>query len=292
MDASRTTAEVQAPAFPTTWTPPGGVLGRLCASARVYVAELAERRAAIERQAARGLAATSFQAALRGGATVAVIAEIKRSSPSKGTINAGIEAGEQAVAYARGGAAALSVLTEPTRFGGRPADVIEAIAATRGTVPIVKKDFHVDPLQLVEARALGASAALLIARALSPADLRAMQRAADDLGLETLVEVRDERELDAALAADARVIGVNNRNLETLIIDLATGERLVPLIPADRLAVFESGVYTVAEVARAARVGADAVLVGTSVSAAVDPGAAVAALAAVPRVARGALAAG
>jgi indole-3-glycerol phosphate synthase len=112
-----------------------------------------------------------------------------------------------------------------------------------------------------------------------------MERAARDLGLETLIEIRDERELDAALAADARVIGVNNRNLETLAIDLATGERVVPLIPADRVAVFESGVYTPAEVARAAAAGADAVLVGSSISAAHDPAAAVATLAAVRRVA-------
>lgn len=265
-------------------------MGALCASAQAYVAELAGQRVALEREAARVARGAPFEAALRPGATVAVIAEIKRSSPSKGAINAGIDAGAQAAAYAAGGAAALSVLTEPTRFGGRPADVTEAIAATHGSVPIIKKDFHVDPLQLVEARALGASAALLIARALSPADLRTMQRAARDLGLETLVEVRDERELDAALAADAQVIGVNNRNLETLVIDLATGERLVPQIPADRVAVFESGVSTAAEVARAARAGADAVLVGSSVSAAADPGAAVAALTAVPRVGRGALA--
>jgi indole-3-glycerol phosphate synthase len=119
-----------------------------------------------------------------------------------------------------------------------------------------------------------------------------MERAARDLGLETLVEIRDERELDAALAADARVIGVNNRNLETLVIDLATGERIVPMIPADRAAVFESGVDTAAEVERAAAAGAEAVLVGSSVSAAADPGAAVRALAGVRRLGRAAAAAG
>jgi indole-3-glycerol phosphate synthase len=217
---------------------------------------------------------------------VAVIAELKRSSPSKGAINTGLDAGGQAAAYAAGGAAALSVLTEPTRFGGRPEDVTAALTATARRVPVLRKDFLVDPLQLVEARALGASAALLIARALPPAELRAMEQAARDLGLETLVEVRDERELDAALAADARVIGVNNRDLESLVIDLATGERLVPRIPADCVAVFESGVNGPVEVDRAARAGADAVLVGSSVSAAADPAAAVGRLAAVPRVGR------
>jgi indole-3-glycerol phosphate synthase len=133
---------------------------------------------------------------------------------------------------------------------------------------------------------------LLIARALDPVELAMMERVARDLGLETLVEIRDERELDAALAADARVIGVNNRNLETLAIDLATGERLVPQIPPDRVAVFESGVYTTADVERAARAGADAVLVGSSVSAAADPAAAVAAIAGVGRQSRTAGSAG
>jgi indole-3-glycerol phosphate synthase len=277
---------VQAPELVVDrWTAPTGVLAELCASARATVPALAARRAELERAAAAAAAGPAFAASLARGDRVTVIAELKRSSPSKGAINAALAAGAQAAAYAAGGAAALSILTEPSRFGGQAADVTEAIAATGARVPVLKKDFHVDPLQLIEARALGASAALLIARALAPADLRTMERAARDLGLETLVEIRDERELDAALAADARVIGVNNRNLETLAIDLATGERVVPLIPADRVAVFESGVYTPAEVARAAAAGADAVLVGSSVSAAQDPAAAVAALAAVPRVA-------
>jgi indole-3-glycerol phosphate synthase len=267
------------------WTAPTGVLAELCASARAAVPALAARRAELEHAAAAAPAGPAFGASLARGDRVTVIAELKRSSPSRGAINAGIAAGAQAAAYAAGGAAALSILTEPSRFGGQAADVTDAIAATGGRVPVLKKDFHVHPLQLVEARALGASAALLIARALTPADLRTMERAARDLGLETLIEIRDERELDAALAADARVIGVNNRNLETLAIDLATGERVVPLIPADRVAVFESGVYTPAEVARAAAAGADAVLVGSSISAAHDPAAAVATLAAVRRVA-------
>jgi indole-3-glycerol phosphate synthase len=150
-------------------------------------------------------------------------------------------------------------------------------------VPVLKKDFHVDPLQLVEARALGASAALLIARALAPADLRTMERAARDLGLETLVEIRDERELDAALAADARVIGVNNRNSRR---SPSTSRPANASSRSSRRSgrVFESGVYTRRGGPRGAA-GADAVLVGSSVSAAQDPAAAVASLAAVPRVA-------
>lgn len=269
----------------TAWTPPSGVLGALCAAARERADELALSRSALEGAVAAAPVVPGFAAALTRE-TVAVIAEVKRSSPSKGVINAGLGAGAQAAAYVRGGAAALSILTEPTRFGGSNADVEAAVHATNGRVPVLRKDFHVDPVQLLEARALGASAALLIARALAPHTLRDMAQTARDLGLETLVEVRDAWELEAALAAGARVIGVNNRDLETLAIDLATGERLVPQIPADRVAVFESGVYSAVEVARAARAGADAVLVGSSVSAAADPAAAVAALAAVPRTGR------
>ena len=257
-----------------------GVLGELSAAAHDRAGALVARRQELERMAADAPRGPAFAAALRRP-TVAVIGEVKRKSPSKGDIAPGLSAAEQSAAYAAGGAAVLSILTEPARFGGSNDDVAAARAAT--TLPILKKDFHVDPLQLVEARALGASAALLIARALHPRDLRALAVLARDLDLETLVEIRDERELDAALAADATVIGVNNRNLETLQIDLATGERIVPLIPADRVAVFESGVYGVAEVERAAAAGADAVLVGSSISAAADPVAAVRALAGVAR---------
>ncbi len=290
-NASRRSAEVQATraavAAPipqsgaSRWTPPTGTLAALCASARERVAALRLRAAELERAAAAAPAGPGFAAALRG-TTVAVIAEIKRASPSKGAIAPGMDAGAQAAAYAAGGAAALSVLTEPTRFGGDTADLDRA-AARAGAVPRLRKDFIVDPLQIVEARAHGASAVLLIMRALAPADARALAAAAAALGLDVLTEVRDERELDAALAAEAAVIGVNNRNLETLAIDLATGERLVPLIPADRIAVFESGVHGPAEVARAAAAGADAVLVGSSVSDASDPAAAVRALTGQPR---------
>jgi indole-3-glycerol phosphate synthase len=153
-------------------------------------------------------------------------------------------------------------------------------------VPLLRKDFLVAPAQIVEARALGAAAVLLIGRALAPARLRALAALAGDLGLDVLFEIRDEWELEVAVSTEAAVIGVNNRNLETLAIDLATGERLVPLIPRDRLAVFESGVASAADVERAAAAGADAVLVGSSVSGAEDPVAAVRALAGVRRTGR------
>lgn len=265
------------------WSHPTGELGALTAAAHVRSAALAGRAGELERRAADAPPARPFAAALRGD-RVAVIAEVKRRSPSKGAIAPALAAGEQARAYAAGGAAALSILTEPDRFGGRESDVGEALAAT--AIPIVKKDFHVAPLQLVEARALGASAALLIARALPPRELTSLVQLAAELGLETLVEIRDERELDIALAAGARVIGVNNRNLETLVIDLATSDRVLPLVPGDCLAVFESGVHGPADVARAAEAGADAVLVGSSVSGAADPASAVRALTTVARLGR------
>ena len=263
------------------WTPAVGPLGELAAAAAGRAeAALAGRGAELERAARRAQPATPFLPALRSD-FVSVIAELKRSSPSKGAINSTMDAGRQAAAYAAGGAAALSVLTEPTRFGGRTADLADAAAST--AVPLLKKDFHVDPLQILEARALGASAVLLIARALGDDALAALAALAFDVGIEPLVEIRDERELEAALAAGARAIGVNNRDLETLAIDRRTGDRLLPLIPADCVAIAESGVRDAADVAAAARAGADAVLVGSSVSAAADPAHAVRELATVPR---------
>ncbi|HEU4723628.1 MAG TPA: indole-3-glycerol phosphate synthase TrpC, partial [Gemmatimonadaceae bacterium] len=169
-------------------------------------------------------AAPSLESALRA-ADVRIIAEVKRRSPSKGVIAASLDAPEQAAAYVTGGAAAISVLTEPAHFGGSPEDL--RAVRERVSVPVLKKDFHVRPIQLVEARALGASAALLIARALAPDRLREMMDVARGLGLEVLVEVRDEAELDRALECGASMIGVNNRDLETLVIDAATAERLV-----------------------------------------------------------------
>ena len=215
---------------------------------------------------------------------VAVIAEVKRRSPSKGSINPTISAPVQARSYAEGGAAAISVLTEPEHFGGSSADLRKVRAAVR--IPVLKKDFHVDPLQAVEARAIGASAMLLIARALGPGALETMVRAARDAGVEPLIEVRDEAELERALTAGTDMIGVNNRNLETLVIEAGTATRLIPLIPAGIVAVAESGVSQRADVDAVAAAGADAVLVGSAISAAPDPRDAVRRLVGVRRVSR------
>jgi len=223
-------------------------------------------------------------ASLSASGDVSVIAELKRSSPSKGAINVSLDASQQVQAYAAGGAAALSILTEPTEFGGSMEDL--RIAAALRLAPCIRKDFITDAVQLVEARQAGASAALLIARALPSDALFELVFVARTLGIEPLVEVRDEGELDDALASGALLIGVNNRNLETLEVDLLTCERLLPLVPVTHIAIFESGVYSRADVERAAQYGADAVLVGSSVSAATSPADAVSALTGVERTPR------
>lgn len=272
---SRTTPETQAN---SGWLPPSGPLGELTRAAR-------ERAREIDVAALTPPfpAVASLESALRGP-NVGVIAEVKRRSPSKGEINSSIDSGAQARAYADGGAAAISILTEPARFGGSLDDLYRARAST--AVPLLKKDFHVCEAQLLEARAAGASAALIIVRALPAAEVETLSAAARDIGLEILFEVRDERELDVALKSGARMIGINNRDLETLEIDAATVARVLPLVPADLIAVAESGYSSVAAIERAAAAGADAVLIGSHLSAASDPAAAVASLASIRKRSR------
>jgi len=268
------------------WVPPEGPLGELtrssAARARIIEADPAAL-AALRARAAAAPLPPSFAAALRGD-TVQVIAELKRRSPSKGVINEGLQAPERGAAYERGGAAALSVLTEPTRFGGALEDLSSVRAAVR--LPLLRKDFITTEVQLLEARAAGASAVLLIARALPVARLRELAAQARALGLECLVETRSEAELATALSVPGAVVGVNNRDLESLVIDDAVGGRLLPLVPADRIAVYESGVRGIEQVERAALAGADAVLVGSVLSSASDGAAAVRALGGVRRRAR------
>ena len=265
------------------WSPPTGTLGGIVVEARERVERLRARRAELERVAATTRPVPSLAAAIRGQ-SVAVIAEVKRRSPSKGWINASLTSADQARAYEEGGAAAISVLTEPAHFGGSAEDLIHVRNAV--SLPAIKKDFHVDPIQLIEARALGASAALLIARALAPDDLERMMDTAARLRLEVLVEVRDEDELARAIMLGATIIGVNSRDLETLIVDPSTCERLLPGIPSDRLAVAESGIANRMDVERVAANGADAVLVGSAVSAAPEPAVAVRGLVGVQRSTR------
>jgi indole-3-glycerol phosphate synthase len=245
-----------------------GTLGRIVAEAEIRAAALEARADDLATEAEENLPGPSLERALRS-TIVTVLAEVKRRSPSKGVIAGGLDAAGQAQAYLDGGAAGVSVLTEPAHFGGSNEDLLAVRAAV--AIAVLKKDFHVAPIQLVEARALGASAALLIVRALSPERLTLMMQTGRTLGLELLVEVRDAEELHRALSAGATIIGVNNRNLETLEIDEATAERVIPRIPGNLLAIAESGVRTRADVERYAACGADAVLVGSSLSSAADP---------------------
>jgi indole-3-glycerol phosphate synthase len=179
----------------------------------------------------------------------------------------------------------LSVLTEPSEFGGS-LDDLDAVRQA-STLPLLRKDFHVHPAQIFEARLHGASAALLIVRALGPDDTTIMAEAARQAGVDALFEVRDEVELGWAMDAGATFIGVNRRNLETLQMEDGVIEHLLPLIPREAIAIAESGVSDRAAVEGVAALGADAVLVGSALSLSADPGAAVAALTGVPRNARG-----
>jgi indole-3-glycerol phosphate synthase len=205
-----------------------------------------------------------------------VIAEVKRRSPSKGDLADIADPAGLATAYAGGGAAAISVLTEERRFGGSIDDLRAVRAAV--DVPVLRKDFIVTDYQLLEARAAGADLALLIVAALDDDQLRRLHDAARELGLTVLVEVHDEPETERALALGAELIGVNARNLKTLEVDDATFVKLAPLVPADRVLVAESGISGPADVARYAADGARAVLVGEALVKDGDPVAAVRAM--------------
>jgi indole-3-glycerol phosphate synthase len=202
----------------------------------------------------------SFRDALTAGPTVTLIAEFKRRSPSAGPIAGDEVPAEVARAYAAGGARALSTLTDREDFDGTLSD-LTAMASVTG-LPTLRKDFIVDERALVEGRLAGASAALLIVRMLTDAELRKLVSVARLLGLDALVEVHDERELERALLAEATIIGVNNRNLDTLVTDLRVTERLAPRVPRDAIVVSESGIRTAADVTRVRDAGAKAVLVG------------------------------
>ncbi|MET0306492.1 MAG: indole-3-glycerol phosphate synthase TrpC [Solirubrobacterales bacterium] len=200
---------------------------------------------------------------------LSVIAEFKRRSPSAGDIAAAATVAEQVGAYERGGAAALSVLTDERHFGGSLEDLRAARAAC--SLPILRKDFIVDPYQLIEAAVNGADAVLLIVRALDDAELREMYESARRLDLDCLVEVHDGEELERALRLDADVIGINNRNLDEGAVDIATTYELMPDVPAGKTVVAESGISSRAELEELERVGVDAVLIGSALMGAADP---------------------
>lgn len=205
------------------------------------------------------------------GGPVRVIAEVKRASPSAGPIDSALDAPAQAVRYALAGAAAVSVLTDGPGFGGSLDDL--AAVRARVDVPVLRKDFVLERYQLLEARARGADAALLIVSALPGDLLRRRLEDCDALGLSALVEVHDLPEAEVAVAAGARIVGVNNRDLRTFRVDLAASERVLPALPAGVRGVAESGIRTPADVARLRRSGAANFLVGEALVRAPDPGA-------------------
>lgn len=248
--------------------------------------ELRERMSAQPEAALAALAdgreaPVSLAQALTWSPDVAVIAEFKRASPSKGEIVPGAEAAQFAEEYIRGGCAAISVLTDEHFFRGSIGDlraVAEIAHQNSRRLPILRKDFIISPYQILEARAHGADAILLIIAALEDDQLRDLHDVAAEHGLEALVEVHDEAELERALAIEPAIIGINNRDLRTFEVDLATTERLAAMLPEGIATVGESGVHTRADVERLGAAGVDAVLVGESLMRQADRAAAVRAL--------------
>ena len=257
------------------------VLAKICADKR---AELARRKRetpweALTARAAKADPPRRFARHLAeraaGGGT-ALICEIKKASPSKGLIREDFDPPALARAYREGGAACLSVLTDTPFFQGRDEYLVAAREASG--LPVLRKDFMLEPYQIVESRALGADCVLLIMAALEDAEAAEMAFLAGELGLDVLVEVHDGPELDRALRLDAPLIGINNRNLKTLEVDLATFEALAPRVPSERLLVAESGLYGPADLARMKRAGAKAFLIGESLMRRADVAAATRAL--------------
>lgn len=243
------------------------VLDRIVADKREHVARRKQLRAlkAVEADAKRQTEPRGFFAALktaRAEGRTGLIAEIKKASPSKGLIRADFDPPSLARAYEKGGASCLSILTDTPYFQGQDADLTAARDAVK--LPCLRKDFMIDPYQIVDARAIGADCVLLIMACLDDGLARDLARVARDWGMDVLVEVHDEPELDRALTLDIGLVGINNRNLKTLAVDLATTERLAPKVSADRLVVCESGIETAAHVARMKVAGVSTFLVGES----------------------------
>ena len=247
------------------------LLATIVAATRTAVA-VRERQQPSASLPARAAGGEAFLDAVRSSGTPRIIAECKRRSPSRGILRPQYDPAAHAASYAAGGAAAISVLTEPTFFDG----ALSHLAAVRGAVsiPVLRKDFVVAEYQVHESAALGADAILLIVAALGDADLRRLHTLASSLGLAVLVEVHAAGELERALASGARIVGVNSRNLRTLEVDLAVVEQLAGMVPDDVVAVAESGIRTGADIRRFSSLGYDAFLVGERLITQADPGAA------------------
>ena len=243
------------------------VLTRICADKRAHIARrksevpLATLAAlAGEQSPPRGFARTLERSVTATGA--GLIAEIKKASPSKGLIREDFDPASLALAYEVGGAACLSVLTDAPYFQGEDSHLEEARSEVN--LPVLRKDFMLDPYQIVEARALGADCVLLIMAALEDGEARDLEAAALDLGMDVLIEVHDGPELNRALKLRGKLIGINNRDLATLDVDLGTTEALAPLVPDDYMVVSESGLSSGGDLARMGRVGVRCFLIGDS----------------------------
>ncbi len=243
------------------------VLTRICDDKRAHVARMkAERHMGAVVQSAkqappvRHFADKLVGAVANGG--YGLIAEIKKASPSKGLIREDFDPTGLARAYETGGASCLSVLTDAPYFQGADEYLMQARKAC--TLPVLRKDFMVDPYQVVEARALGADCILIIMAAIDDGQAAELAAAAIDFGMDALIEVHNEAELDRAITIDGRLLGINNRNLKTFDVDLATTERLAPRVPDDRTIVCESGIFATTDLERMAKIGVRCFLVGES----------------------------
>lgn len=240
----------------------------------VEAAKSVEPLSSLRARAAERRDLRDFEGALRariGAGRAAVIAEVKKASPSKGVLRESFDPAAIGASYARGGAACLSVLTDVQFFRGAPEFLDDARRASG--LPALRKDFIIDEYQVAQARAWGADCILLIVAALAPSQLLELEAAAREFGMAVLVEVHDAKELEAALAMKTRLVGINNRNLRTFEVSLRTTLDLLPRIDSGRLVVTESGILTPADVATMRAAGVHAFLVGEAFMRAVDPGA-------------------
>jgi indole-3-glycerol phosphate synthase len=246
-----------------------GILASIVQTKEAELSELRSRTRQLEAAAVAAPPVRDFRGALTGPGRVALIAECKRRSPGAGPIRPGLDPVELTRGYARAGASALSILTDSEYFGGSGAD-LEAVR--RDTqLPILRKDFTLDPLHVLEARALGADAVLLIVRILSDQVLSALHAEATALGMSVLVEVHDRSELERAVASGADLIGINNRDLSTFRTDIETTLELIDDLPDGAVIVSESGIREPEDVVRLGEAGVDAVLIGESLLKAPDP---------------------